>query len=82
MAQMQSYALTPTGRKNVPGSMPTYTIEAKVYDNAGTLVADLTGANALPFPGVLVTLSDAEVAELMGIVAQWLLLLKAGLPGG
>ncbi len=82
MASLQEYVVTDTGRKNIPGSMPTFTIAGKVYDNAGTLVADFTGANAISFPAVVATLTDAEIATLKQMVAMWLILTKAGLPNG
>ncbi len=82
MASMQEYSLTLTGRQNVPGTVRSYTLTAKVYNDAGTLVADFTGANAIAFPQVLATLTDAQNDELTNMVANWLILQKAGLPNG
>lgn len=82
MARLQEYLITDTGRKNVPGSVPTFSIAGRVYDDAGTLVADFTGANAISFPAVLVTLTDAEMRILEEMVATWLILTKAGMPNG
>lgn len=79
MASIQSFTITPTGRKNIPGSTPTFTISALVYDDAGSLIGDFTGANVIDFPVVLATLTDAQVTVLSRIVAMWLVRTKAGI---
>ncbi len=82
MADIQSFTITPTGRKNVPGTIPTFTISAQVYDEGGTLMADLTGAHALAVPAVMASLTDEQVARMTNRIAIWLVLLRAGLDPG
>lgn len=77
---ISQFSITPTGRKNIPGSMPTFTITAVVHDEAGNVIADLTGNNALVFPTVMATLSDAQAATLSRLVAMWLVRTTAGIP--
>lgn len=78
MAQLQQYAVTQTGKKNVP-NCPTFTIEGVVLNDVGVQVADFTGANALVFPNMLTGLTQPQVDALTGMIANWLILTAAGL---
>ena len=71
MAQFQQFSVVRTNK--------TFTIQARVLNDAGVQVADFTGANALVFPSVMATLTDAQVDALAQVVANWLVLTKAGL---
>ena len=81
MAVLQEYAVTPNGTVTVT-AFPRYQIAAKVYDDHGALLADLTGANALQFPAVVKTILAGHpelVEEFTQLVAQWLVMKAAGL---
>lgn len=78
MPDLQDFAVAPTGTKSV--SVPTFAIAAKLVDSqTGAVLADLTGARALSFPGVLKDLSADDRRELFDLIAHWLLLRRAGL---
>lgn len=79
MADLLNFAITPQSAANV--NVPRATIEATVVDssNQNVVLADFTGANALNFPGVISTLAAADRLELAQMVANWLILKKAGL---
>lgn len=78
MTVLQEYAIARNGTVSI-ASFPRFTITAKVYDDAGNVVADFTGAKALSFPGVVTTLSAAQQVELAEMIAMWLIRTKAGL---
>lgn len=71
MAQLQQFSVVRTNK--------TLTISGLVLDDNGVQVADFTGANALVFPQVVNTLTDAQVDALGVVLAKWLMLTKAGL---
>ena len=80
MTVLQQYAVTRNGTVAI-ASFPRFTITAQVYDNAGTLLADFTGANALSFPAVVKTLLAGHpelVDEFTQLVAQWIVQKSAG----
>jgi hypothetical protein len=79
MPDFLQYAITPLGNASV--TVPRATIAALIVDSMdqSITIADFTGANALNFPVVLTTLSAADRAELIQMLAGWLLLKKAGL---
>jgi hypothetical protein len=77
MAVIQQFSITRGSNVSVP--VPKVTITAQVFDNAGHLLADFTGANALVFPAVVTTLTVAQQADLADLIAEWLVLRKAGL---
>jgi hypothetical protein len=59
-------------------TVPTYTIEAKLVDGA-TTIADYTGSSALSFPGVLGALTEAQRSELLDMIGNTVVQMKAGL---
>lgn len=61
-------------------TVPAVTITAKVYDddNPPALVADYTGPAAIHFPDCMAALSQAQRAEVLDLIAQMLVLRKAG----
>lgn len=78
MTDYQNYKLTPLAAVSV--SVPRVQIEAEVHDSTtGDLIADFTGANALIFPGVVTTLTNAQQLELGHRIARFILDSKAGL---
>ncbi len=77
MADIQGFAITDTGKKNIP-NCPTFTIAARVLDNSGTVIADFSGANVLDFPSILATLTPQQIVWVEQIVSLWLVRLKAG----
>ncbi len=54
-------------------TMPTWRIELRVVDAAGTVIRDFTGVNALTFPNVLATLTTAEQQDLVERIAHELI---------
>ena len=78
MTVLQEYAIARNGTVTI-SAFPRFTITAKVYDNAGTLLADFTGANALSFPAVVKGLTAEQQHELAQTIAQFLVMTKAGL---
>jgi hypothetical protein len=81
MADFQEFGVT---RENVAViSTQTHNIAGKLVDSSdGHLIADFTGANSLDWPGCLSQLAPADQDEVVGNLAQELLLRKAGLFNG
>ena len=80
MTVLQQYAVTRNGSVSI-SAFPRFDITALVYDNAGNLLADFTGANALQFPAVVKTILAGHpelVDEFTQLVAQWLVQKSAG----
>lgn len=78
MPDLRDFAITPAGTKSV--SLPTFTISCLVVDSrTGAVLRDLTGASAIPFPGVLKDLSADDRRELLDLIVHWLVLRRAGL---
>lgn len=60
-------------------TVPVTTITATVTENDGvTLIADYTGEHAILFPAVLAALSSEQRVTLMDLIAQQIVLLRAG----
>lgn len=86
MANIQQFTVVRNGTVNI-SAFPRYTITARVEEvNPATglmetvVGGDMTGANALTFPGVLTTLTAAQRDDFVQMVATWLVRTKAGLP--
>lgn len=82
MADLLDFAITPLAAANV--NVPRATIEARIVDSSdqSIVLADLTGANALTFPGVITTLTPEQRQALIRLVAIWLIRVKAGIDSG
>lgn len=80
MPDLHNFSITPLGNANV--NVPRAQIECQVVESVvnGAVLADFTGANAIIFPGVISTLTAADRQELAQMIANWLVLKKAGLP--
>lgn len=76
MPDLQQFSVTPQSAAQV--SVPRAVIAAQVVES-GAVIADFTGANAIQFPAVIKDLTAAQLAELIDIVASWLVLRRAGL---
>ena len=77
MPDLQQFTITSLSSANV--NVPRARIEARVVDSqTGALIADLTGANAITFPGVLTQLTVDQRRELIELVATWLIQVRAG----
>lgn len=74
---IQAFSITPLGPANV--NMPRATIAGRIEEPSGTVVADFTGANALTWPGVVNQLTAEQRSALIDLIAQTLLLMRAGL---
>lgn len=77
MAVLQQFSTTIGGNASV--TVPKVTITAQVFDNAGNLLADFTGANAIVFPAVIASLTGPQRQTLADQIAHFLVLTKAGL---
>ena len=79
MPDLLAFKITVLSSANV--NVPRAQIEAKIVDSQTqqTVIADFTGANALIFQAVITTLTAAQRLELANMIANWLLLTKAGL---
>lgn len=78
MADLQNFTITPLGNANV--NVPRATISCTVTDSmTGAVIADFTGANVINWPGVISTLTAAQRRELIDLIANYLVLVKAGL---
>lgn len=81
MADLMNFSITPLG----PGAVQTIraTIEGKVLDSETQAVLfDFTGANAIAFPAALRDLTQSQQDSITAMVAQKVLLAKAGLWDG
>jgi hypothetical protein len=78
MPDLQQFSITPLPKGSV--NVPRVRIECRVVESVvnGATLADFTGANALIFPAVLDTLPPADVEELVRMVANWIVMKKAG----
>ncbi len=76
MAELQNFGYTPTGSVSV--TVPNWDITAVVSDG-GAQIADYTGENTLHFPALLNGLSGEQQSALLGLIAQQIVMLKAGL---
>ena len=82
MPAFQDFSLTPNGRANIT-QMPRVTIACRVEEvneqGQWVTVADFTGANVIDFPAVLKTMTDAQIAYIIELVAYQVILIQAGL---
>lgn len=76
MADLQKFSITAMSATSI--SLPRTKIEAQLIEN-GVILADFTGSDALIFPTVIATLSTTEQAELIDMIATWIIYKKAGL---
>lgn len=79
MPDLQQFSITPTGATNV--NVPGADIACQIVDSTtqSVILADFTGANTLHFPSVLATLTGAQRAELISLLAEKIVFMKAGL---
>ena len=79
MPDLLDFDITPLGAVSV--SVPRASIEARVVDSSdqSIVLADFTGANAIVFPQVILTLTPAQRLQMARLLAMWLIRLKAGL---
>lgn len=80
MPDIQQFSITPLASANV--TVPRASISAQVTTDAGAVLFDFTGANAIVFPLVIASLSAADRLDLARYVAIWLIRNKAGLTNG
>ena len=73
---IQNFGYTEGAAVNV--NVPETVITARVEEDNGAVLADYTGPNALHFPAVLSTMTVEQRAELLGQIAQTIVLIKAG----
>lgn len=75
MPDLQNFGHTegPAAQVTVPDVVITATVE-----DGGNVVADYTGPAALHFPAVLTGLTPEQRAELYQLIAQTIVLMKAG----
>ena len=77
MPDLQGFTITAQSAANV--NVPRATISCTVLDaTTGAVLADLTGANAIQWPGVIATLTAADRRELAQLIATWLVRKVAG----
>ena len=78
MADLLNFTITPKSAVQV--NVPRATIGGKWVDsnNQSIVLADLTGANAVEWPGVLTALTPEQRQQLIELVAQELLRMRAG----
>lgn len=72
---IQNFSITAQSAVNV--NVPRATITATVFDGP-TVIADFTGANSLQFPAVLATLTAQQRRDLIDLIANTLIQMKAG----
>lgn len=73
---IQNFSITANSAVNV--NVPRFTITATVFDGPA-VVADFTGANSLVFPAVLATLTAQQRRDLIDLIANTLIQMKAGI---
>lgn len=73
MPDLQNFAVTKLSNQTI-NNAPRYQISCTVNNSStGALIRDFTGANALIFPQVLATLSEAERVEMIQLISNWLI---------
>ena len=78
MPDFKNFSIAALSTANV--SVPRFTISVQVVNSqTGALITDLTGANALAFPGVLTSLTVQQRRDLLDLLVNQLILIKAGL---
>ena len=73
---IQNFGYSEQAAVNV--NVPDTVITARVEEDNGAVLADYTGPNALHFPAVLSTMTVEQRANLLGQIAQTIVLIKAG----
>jgi hypothetical protein len=78
MPDLNNFAVTRAVAVNA--NVPSHQITGTLTDSStGKSIADYTGPNALSWPAVLATLTVAQQDEIVGLVANRLIEMKAGL---
>jgi hypothetical protein len=78
MPDLAQFTITPLNAKNI--SVQRALISTLIVDsNTGETLVDMTGANAIQFPEVISSLTDSQRAELIEMVAHWLVITRSGL---
>lgn len=78
MPDMQNFAVTRKAAAQI--NTQTHELSAQITDSAtGAVLADFTGQNAPVWPAVLNSLTPDQQDQIVGQVAQEVLLMKAGL---
>lgn len=73
---IQNFSITANSAVNV--NVPRFTITATVLDGPA-VIADFTGANSIQFPGVLATLNAQQRRDLIDLIANTIIQMKAGI---
>jgi len=64
VANFQNFSITPGSASLITAQ--NFTISLTVEDDAGNVIADLTGENALQYPACLAQLTEDQRRELLG----------------
>jgi len=76
LPDLQEYGTTRGDAANI--NTPVYDIHGKIQEGS-TVLADFTGDNSIKFPAVFSTLTLAQQDEIVAMVANRLIYMKAGM---